>query len=210
MEGGLMGMTNHQAVEAIENCRENSIVVSTMSPITAIMELSESSLNLRVAPMMGAAGSIGLGIALARPDKKVIILDGDGCLLMQLGSLATNAGAAPDNFYHFVFNNGVLYETGTRLPIANGKAVDFEGLGRAAGYAAAYSIDSVEALKHSLPDVLSGPAPALISLDIDLPEEVWSNQNFQGEMPDWWFSMMGEDGLRIKNELASLNGTKDF
>ena len=56
---------------------------------------------------MGSASSIGLGIALAQPNKKVIVMDGDGSLLMQLGSLVTIAGAAPENLYHFVFENGV-------------------------------------------------------------------------------------------------------
>ena len=59
---------------------------------------------------MGSASTIGLGIALAQPQRKVIVVDGDGSLLMQLGSLVTIAGAAPANFFHFVFENGV-YET---------------------------------------------------------------------------------------------------
>jgi thiamine pyrophosphate-dependent acetolactate synthase large subunit-like protein len=66
--------------------------------------------HLDIVGCMGSASTIALGIALAQPQRKVIVVDGDGSLLMQLGSLVTIAGAAPANFFHFVFENGV-YET---------------------------------------------------------------------------------------------------
>ena len=63
---------------------------------------------------MGGASSLGLGLALARPDRRVIVFDGDGSLLMQLGSLATIAGAAPRNLVHFLFKNGVYHTSGAQ------------------------------------------------------------------------------------------------
>lgn len=84
-------------------------MVCTMTTIVTFPEMSPESLNIRVAPLMGGASSIGLGIALARPDQGVMVLDGDGSLVMQLGTLLTIAKAAPKNLLHFVFNNRVLY-----------------------------------------------------------------------------------------------------
>ena len=72
---------------------------------------------------MGGASSLGLGMALARPDRRVLVLDGDGSLLMQLGSLATVAGAAPRNLVHFLFKNGVYHTSGAQ-GIPGGLSVD--------------------------------------------------------------------------------------
>jgi len=161
------------------------------------------SMTIRVAPLMGGASSIGLGIALARPELRVIVLDGDGSLAMQLGSLLTIAEAAPPNLFHFVFHNRVLYEGGGRLTIAGGGRGDFVGLAKAAGYPTAFSIETAEDLDKGLDDILNGPAPALIRLAIDCPPTPrWSDDNPQAELPDWWFTMMGEDARRIKKVLA--------
>src|SRR5215510_11663582 len=82
---------------------------------------------------MGLASSHGLGLALGRPDKRVIVLDGDGSLLMSLGTLVTAAAAAPKNFFHFVLENGT-YEANGGHPIPGKDRVEFSGFARAAGY----------------------------------------------------------------------------
>ena len=74
-----------------------------------------------------------LGLALANPEREVIVFDGDGSLLMNLGSLVTVANAAPRNFHHFVFENGV-YEVNGAHPIPGQNQVDFAAMARAAGY----------------------------------------------------------------------------
>jgi len=75
---------------------------------------------------MGLASSHALGLALGRPDKRVIVLDGDGSLLMNLGSLVTIGAAAPPNLYHFVCENGT-YEANGGHPIPGRDKVDFAG-----------------------------------------------------------------------------------
>lgn len=196
-------MLNTDAVRIIAKYRDDAAVITTMTTIFTFPEVSPHNLNFRCAPLMGGASSIGLGIALARPERKVLVLDGDGSLLMQLGSLATIAEAAPRNFFHFVFENGVLYEGGGRVEVANGRGVNFQELARAAGYAATYSFDGPEEMDRVLPGVLAGPAPALIRLVITIPATPrWSNENPQGELPDWWFTMMGEDARRMATVLA--------
>ena len=81
---------------------------------------------------MGLASSHGLGLALGQPDKRIVVLDGDGSLLMNLGTLVTIGAQAPKNLVHFVCHNG-CYEANGGHPIPNAE-VDFTGLARAAGY----------------------------------------------------------------------------
>src|SRR5262245_61119578 len=102
---------------------------------------------------MGGASSLGLGMALARPDRRVLVLDGDGSLLMQLGSLATVAGAAPRNLVHFLFKNGVYHTSGAQR-IPGGLSVDFVMMARGAGYLFFIDTDAPEVFTLSLPDAL--------------------------------------------------------
>jgi phosphonopyruvate decarboxylase len=198
-------MKNADAVRAIAAIKGEAVVVVTMTTIFAFPAADVDPRVLRCAPLMGGASSIGLGVALARPETPVFVLDGDGSLLMQLGSLATIAQARPQNFVHFVFDNGVLYEGGGRVPAAGGGMVDFVSIAQAAGYASARSFDTEAEIEAGLPVVLSGPKPALVRLKIDLPDTpLWSNDNPQGELPDWWFTMMREDALALARSLRPL------
>ncbi len=81
---------------------------------------------------MGLASSIGLGIALARPERKVVVIDGDGSVLMNLGGLTTMARYAPPNLVHLVFDNESLLSVGG-FPTATSTATDLAGVARAAG-----------------------------------------------------------------------------
>src|SRR5438477_9148592 len=105
-----MGMSRTEALRAIAQARGDRVVISTMQVVTPWHALSPSPLNMTCVGFMGGASALGAGIALARPDRKVVVLDGDGSLLMQLGSLPTIGGAGPHNLHHIVFQNGV-YET---------------------------------------------------------------------------------------------------
>jgi sulfopyruvate decarboxylase subunit beta len=93
----------------------------------------------------------------------VIVLDGDGSLLMQLGSLATVAGASPRNFTHFLFKNGVYHTSGSQA-IPGGARVDFAGMAKAAGYRNAYTFDDLEDLRIRLASVLAEEGPVLVEL----------------------------------------------
>src|SRR6266511_669994 len=119
---------------------------------------NETPDHLDIVGCMGAASTIGLGIALAQPGRKVIVVDGDGSLLMQLGSLVTIAGAAPENLYHFVFENGV-YETSGSQPLPADGRFDFEMLARGAGFAHAARFDDASTFKAALPELLERRGP---------------------------------------------------
>ena len=113
---------------------------------------------------MGKFSSIALGLALARSDTKVMLMDGDGSLLMNLGTLVTIAAQAPTNFYHFVVQNGVYATTGGQaLPAID--RVSFAGMARRLpGYAAAYAFDDLEEFTGEVGRILSEPGPALICM----------------------------------------------
>jgi phosphonopyruvate decarboxylase len=111
--------------------------------------------------VMGKGSSLALGVALAQPDTKVIVLDGDGSLLMNLGTLTTIAEMQPQNLYHFVLENGIYATTGGQPIPAQGK-VSFTGVAREAGYAAVYDFDDLEQLVVGLEDVLHVPGPVLV------------------------------------------------
>ena len=89
---------------------------------------------------------MGAGLALARPERRVIVFDGDGSLLMQLGSLATIAGARPRNLVHLLFKNGVYHTSGSQ-DIPGGLTVDFVTMARGAGYKSAMAITTLEELQ---------------------------------------------------------------
>lgn len=194
-------MRHVDAARVVAANRGDALVVITMTTIFAWPE-DDDAPKIRCAPLMGGASSIGLGLALARPDKRVVVCDGDGSLLMQLGALATIAGAAPTNLVHLVFDNGVLYEGGGRLPIANARRVDFAAMAIAAGYRSACVVRTAEELSTGVSDALAGDGPSLIQLQIELPDTpTWSASNPHSELPDWWFTMMRDDARAVAEHL---------
>src|SRR5258708_37358432 len=100
-------MRRRDAIAALVEQRADAITITTEQAIGAWRAAVSEPANhipdhLDIVGCIGAASTIGLGIALAQPQRKVIVVDGDGSLLMQLASLVTIAGAAPANFYHFL------------------------------------------------------------------------------------------------------------
>src|ERR1700704_3583590 len=119
--------------------------------------------HLDIVGCMGSASTIGLGIALARPERKVVVVDGDGSLLMQLGSLVTIAGAAPANLFHFVFENGV-YETSGSQPLPAEGRFDLVQMARGAGYAHVVQFDESVEFAAALPGLLRRRGPVFVSV----------------------------------------------
>src|SRR5207249_1871586 len=156
------------AIAALVAARANAITITTEQAIGAWRAAVPEPANqipdhLDIVGCMGSASTIGLGIALAQPERKVIVVDGDGSLLMQLGSLVTIAGAAPANFYHFVFENGV-YETSGSQPLPGEGRFDLTEMARAAGYADAVQFDDAAVFSGALSQLLQCSGPVFISV----------------------------------------------
>jgi phosphonopyruvate decarboxylase len=163
-------MKRDDAVELIASTKEDAVSVTIMRSVLPWYEAGAASENhFDCTGCMGGAGAIGLGLALAQPERKVYVLDGDGSLLMQLGTLASIAGAAPPNLYHFVLVNRV-YETSGKQPIPGGEDIDFAGLAKSAGYRLAESFSDLGILREKLPAILASEGPVLLALEVD-PED---------------------------------------
>jgi sulfopyruvate decarboxylase subunit beta len=119
---------------------------------------------------MGGASTLGLGLALSRPERRVIVFDGDGSLLMQLGSLATIAGACPRNLIHLLFKNGVYHTSGSQ-EIPGGLTVDFVTMARGAGYRTALAIGELDEFKRRFPQMLKEEGPIFAELHTTLADQ---------------------------------------
>lgn len=160
-------MNSFEAQKVISRFRGDAIVVATM---TANFEWPQVSTNpdfdLMFSGAMGKASPIGLGLALARPDKKVVILDGDGSLLMNLGALVTIANMTPPNLIHFVFENSV-YRTSGGQPIPGAGKVSFTGFARSAGYPNTYAFAELASLEKNMKKIMSTAGPTLVCLKLE-------------------------------------------
>ncbi|HEV8586993.1 MAG TPA: thiamine pyrophosphate-dependent enzyme [Methylomirabilota bacterium] len=165
-----MAMKPEDALEAFAAARGDAICVPTMTTGPAWRTLAPNDLSVGCVGFMGGASSLGLGLALARPDRRVVVFDGDGSLLMQLGSLATIAGAAPRNLVHVLFKNGVYHTSGAQ-EIPGGGGVDFVQMAKGAGYRAAYAIAELDELTRRLPSLLEDEGPILVELHTGLADK---------------------------------------
>src|SRR5215470_6861440 len=126
----------------------------------AVFGAGDSEGSLYMIGSMGLASSIGLGIALAEPRRRVIVLDGDGNVLMNLGTLATIAAAAPANLLHVCFDNGVHASTGAQRTISD--RVRLEAVARSAGYRWAGRVETSAALAEVAAAFLAKEGPAFL------------------------------------------------
>ena len=143
----------------------NEAVVATYSSAVDWVEVNPRPLNYLSIGAMGLDSSHGLGLALGRPDRRVVVLQGDGSLLMNLGSLVTIGAVAPKNLVHFVAHNET-YEANGGHPIPNRK-VDFAGMARSAGYAAVYDFSDLGAFTQQVAHVLEQDGPVFATLHIE-------------------------------------------
>jgi phosphonopyruvate decarboxylase len=143
----------------------DEIVVPVFAACFDWMAINPRGLNYVATGAMGQASSHALGLALGRPDKRVLVFDGDGSLLMNLGSLVTIAEAAPPKLTHFLFENG-CYEVNGRHPLPGAGRVDFCGFARAAGYRSVHSFEDMEDFRQGVARLLSLEGPVFITLKV--------------------------------------------
>ncbi|HUQ82786.1 MAG TPA: thiamine pyrophosphate-dependent enzyme [Gemmatimonadaceae bacterium] len=147
--------------------RDDEIVIPTMGNAREWMKLGEPHpLDFILVPSaMGHGTSIGLGLALARPDRRVIVCSGDGSLLMNLGSLASIVAARATNLVVLVFDNGV-YEVTGQQPTA-GATVDFTAVARGCGFTSVHRFSDAGAWAANARGVIDATGPTLIALDVE-------------------------------------------
>src|SRR5947208_8294309 len=137
-----MPMTHVEALQILAAHRDERIVVTTMGSVGRWPALSDGPLDFAYLPSsMGQGPGLGLGLALAQPERGVIVVNGDGCTLMNLGALVTLA-SQPADVYLLILDNG-LYEVTGGQPTAGAGHTDFAGLARAAGIRRVYAFASL-------------------------------------------------------------------
>jgi len=183
-------MTLTQAVDVLHTARKGEVVVTTMGSAREWQKLGTNPLDLIYVPSsMGQGTSIGLGIALAQPQRHVVVCSGDGSMLMNLGSLVTISAQAPANLTVIVFDNGVYEVTGaqptTAAPLlrSDSAPVDFAALARASGFTRVFTFDAADAWKTAVAEVLRGPGPTFVSLHVE-PVVDGGLPAFAGPAPD--------------------------
>lgn len=138
-------MLRADALKAIYPQLEGRVVVTIMGAVAAeVQALGHRPGFFYLQHAMGLASSMGLGIALGRPELPVTVLDGDGSLLMNLGGLTTMARYRPGNLIHVVFDNESLLSVGG-FPTATATGSDLAGIARAAGVPRVVTVDEVDA-----------------------------------------------------------------
>jgi phosphonopyruvate decarboxylase len=156
-----------EALRALGRRRREEVVVTTMTSSRVWAHVStRPELDLSFGGCMGKASSLGLGLALGRPERQVWVLDGDGSLVMNLGTLVTIAEQQPPNLTHFLLQNGVYEVTGGQ-PVPGAGRADLAHMARGAGYPLAERFATVAALDEGLDAVLTAPGPRFVTLDVD-------------------------------------------
>jgi thiamine pyrophosphate-dependent acetolactate synthase large subunit-like protein len=160
--------------------RDDVVVTSLASPSRSWKEQGAPQLTYGISDPMGMGPSFALGLALAlrADDRRVVLLEGDGDLLMNLGSLAMLADAAPSNMKMIVLQNG-CYETTGCQPTANGMDVDFATIARGAGLLRAETISQSEDVDSALERLLQDEGLGLLAVKVDT---AWTPY---GAAPEW-------------------------
>lgn len=159
-------MKRDECLKVLARHRTDEIVVAVYMAAQEWIHISPSEFNYTFTGAMGQGSSHGLGIALGRPDKRVVVLDGDGSLLMNLGTLVTIANAQPRNFIHCVCENGT-YETNGSVPVPGIDRLSFTGLAREAGYPRTYEFNKLEDWDQNLDRILKEDGPILVDLKVE-------------------------------------------
>src|SRR5262249_35538684 len=159
-------LTRAAATELLAARLTHEAVVSTLGQASLdLQQIADRPLNCYTFGAMGQWSSIGLGIALARPDVRVICLDGDGSLLMNLGSLCTIANQAPRNYALVIWDNEVHQTTGGQ-PTATAARSSLAALARGAGIDKALEVRTEEDLRRAYDRMLSEDGPFVVAVKV--------------------------------------------
>ncbi len=163
-------MNYREAITTIMELLKGQLVVCANGLISReTFTIRDRTENFYMIGSMGLASSIGLGVALSKPSKKVIILDGDGNLLMNLGSLPMTGSLQPKNLLHIVLDNEVYASTGNQPTISN--VVELENIAKSAKYAYVKKVTTDEELRREVVHILENDGPSFLLVKISDKEE---------------------------------------
>jgi thiamine pyrophosphate-dependent acetolactate synthase large subunit-like protein len=160
-------LSKDQLLEPLLAHRTDEVVVTCMGVTRPWGRISDHPLDFASADSaMGHTADLALGIALAQPTRKVVCLNGDGSMLMTLGTLATIVSSGAGNLILFVLENGTYEITGNQ-PVPGAGRLDFPGLARSAGFPRVYSFNRAEDFQRSLPEILEAEGPVFVGVGME-------------------------------------------
>lgn len=164
-------LTKAELLEPLARRRTDEVVVTTMSVVRPWGRLSDHDLDFASADSaMGHTADLALGIALAQPERRVLCLNGDGSMLMSLGTLATIVDAGASNLVLMVVQNGTYEITGNQ-PVPAASTVDFAAMARAAGFSRSLHFEDADAYEAELDEILRTPGPTFVSVRVEAGRE---------------------------------------
>ena len=159
-------ISSMEATKAVNFHRNDALVVSTSSALRDWSQVSERrDLDVDLSDCMDRAPAVGLGLALAQPEGKVLVLDCDATLRTNLGGLATIGESNPKNLVHFVFDD-VSSSSNSGLPIKELDNLDLSQMALSSGYAKSYEFNKLEELLIGLEDVMRQKGPIFVRVNI--------------------------------------------
>ncbi len=158
-------MNYREAITTIMELLKGQLVVCANGFISReAFTIRDRTENFYMIESMGLASSIGLGVALSKPSRKVIILDGDGNLLMNLGSLPMIGSLQPKNLLHIVLDNEVYASTGNQPTISN--VIELEDIAKSAKYAYIKKVTTDDELRREVAHILENDGPSFLLVRI--------------------------------------------
>ena len=169
---GQVGVTRHEALAAVvEQTPESDSLVIATTGFTGreLFAIADRPNQLYMVGSMGCASSLGLGLSLTLPDKRVLVADGDGAVLMRMGNLATVGAYGGRNFQHLVLDNGLHESTGGQSTVSS--AISLAGVAGACGYREASEAMTMKSLEQFLQG-RNGPALQQLKIKPGIPEDL--------------------------------------
>jgi thiamine pyrophosphate-dependent acetolactate synthase large subunit-like protein len=164
-------VTKDELLAPLARLRGDRVVVTTMGLVRPWARHSDNPLDFASADSaMGHAADFALGLALARPERRVVCLNGDGSMLMTLGTLVTAVSSGARNFVLFVAENGTYEVTGNQKVPGAGR-VDYAAMARAAGFPRAERFREAAAYADALPELLDAPGPVCLAVEVEPGQE---------------------------------------
>jgi thiamine pyrophosphate-dependent acetolactate synthase large subunit-like protein len=155
-----------EALDAFRPHRGDAIVVPGRGGRYWVEQTNRPDLDVPLGdPAMGGHAGFALGLALARPERRLVLFDSEGDIQMSLGILATIAEQAPANFYHFLLDNECYATTGGQ-PVPGAKNIAYDKIALAAGYQRAHAFTELADLANELPGIIERPGPVFVWLKV--------------------------------------------
>ena len=196
-------MTKEELLEPLSRLRGDAAIVTCMGVTRPWGNYSSNELDFASADSaMGHTADLALGIALAQPKRKVICLNGDGSMLMSLGTLTLAVQNSARNYYLFVVQNDI-YEITGKQPVPGAGKTDFVTLARGAGVEKVDSFDDPVKFREKLPEVLSEEGPVFIRVIVEAGSEGPVVRN-KDEKPVYLKVSLAESARIMRNAMATL------